>query len=49
MGYRAKQGILKRTISNGQKTFKELLNILKHQENINQNDSERQSYTCQNG
>ena len=35
MGYKAKQIILNGTISNCQQTFKELLNILNHQENIN--------------
>ncbi|KAL6056132.1 hypothetical protein STEG23_003070 [Scotinomys teguina] len=38
-----------RRISNGRKTFKELLNVLTHQKNANQNNSEIPSYTCQNG
>lgn len=32
-----------------EKRFKEMFNILKHQGNANQNHSEIQSYTCQNG
>ncbi|KAL6066321.1 hypothetical protein STEG23_033459 [Scotinomys teguina] len=48
-GYRAKQRTLNRRISNGQKTFKEVLNILSHQRNANQNNSKIPSYTCQNG
>ena len=48
MGYRTKQRILNRRISNGQKTFKELVNFLKHQENENQNNSEILDYTYQN-
>ncbi|KAL6083254.1 hypothetical protein STEG23_032570 [Scotinomys teguina] len=49
MGYRVKQRIYGRRISNGRKTFKEMLNILSHQRNDNQNNSEIPSYTCQNG
>ena len=37
------------TISNDPKTLKELLNILSHQGNAKQNDSEIPSYTCQKG
>ncbi|KAL6085047.1 hypothetical protein STEG23_014217 [Scotinomys teguina] len=48
MGYRAKQRIYGRRISNGRKTFKEMLNILTHQRNANQNNSKIPSYTCQN-
>ncbi|KAL6045659.1 hypothetical protein STEG23_015745, partial [Scotinomys teguina] len=40
MGYKAKQRIYGRRISNGQKTFKEVLNILTHQRNANENNSE---------
>ena len=39
MGYRSKQRIINRGISNGQKTLKELLNIFNHQGNPNQNNS----------
>ena len=49
MGQRFKQKILNRRLSNGQKTFQELLKILSHQRKVNQNDSEISSYTCQNG
>ncbi|KAL6076036.1 hypothetical protein STEG23_033551 [Scotinomys teguina] len=49
MGYRAKQRIYGRRILNGRKTFKEMLNILTHQRNANQNNSKIPSYTCQNG
>ncbi|KAL6069427.1 hypothetical protein STEG23_009780, partial [Scotinomys teguina] len=38
-----------RRISNGGKTFKEMLNILTHQRNANQNNSKIPFYTCQNG
>ena len=40
MGYRSKQRILNRRISNGQKTPKEMFNIFSHQGNINQTNSE---------
>ncbi|KAL6038710.1 hypothetical protein STEG23_033145 [Scotinomys teguina] len=49
MGYRAKQRIFGRRILNGRKTFKEMLNVLTHQRNANQNSSKIPSYTCQNG
>ena len=49
MGYRSKQRILNRRISNVQKTLKEMLNILSHHRNTNQNESEVSSYTIQNG
>jgi hypothetical protein len=39
MGYRTKYRIIKRVISNGSETFKEMLNVLSHQGNANQNDS----------
>jgi hypothetical protein len=38
MGYRAKQRILKRGISNGQE-LKEMFKVFSHQGNANQNDS----------
>ncbi|KAL6091912.1 hypothetical protein STEG23_030279 [Scotinomys teguina] len=41
--------IYSRRISNGQNSFKEMLNILTHQRNANQNISKIPSYTCQNG
>jgi hypothetical protein len=37
MGYRAKQRILKRGISNGQEAPKEMFKIFSHQGNVNQN------------
>jgi hypothetical protein len=49
MGYRAKQKILNRGISNGQEAFKEMFNILSHEGNTNQNNSEIPPYTSQNG
>ena len=49
MGYRAKQKILKREISNGQEALKEMFKVLSHQGNANQNDPEIPSYTHQNG
>ena len=49
MECRAKQKILKREISNGQEALKEMFNILSHQGNANQNNSEIPPYTYQNG
>ena len=49
MGYKSKQRILNRRISNNQETLMDMFKILSHQENVNQNDSKIQSYTCQNG
>ena len=49
MGYRPKQRILNRQISNGRKTPKKMFNIHRHQKNTNQNNSEISSYTRQNG
>jgi hypothetical protein len=40
MGYRTKQGILNRVITNGQEALKEVFNILSHRGNENQNDPE---------
>ena len=47
MGYRPKQKINNRRISNGQKTL-EMFNILNHRGNANPNDSEIPSYIFQN-
>lgn len=44
----SKQRILNRRNSHGRKTFKELLSIVNHQGNRNQNDTEMPSHTCQN-
>ena len=49
MGYRSEQKILKRGISNIWEEFKEMFNILGHQENENENDSEIPSQTFQSG
>jgi hypothetical protein len=49
MGYRSKQIILNRGISNVRETLKEMFNIFSHQKNANQNNPEISSYTCQNG
>jgi hypothetical protein len=49
MEYRVKQRILKRGNLDGQKTFKEIFNIVSHQGNENQKDAETPSYTNQNG
>ena len=40
MGYRTKQRILSKGIPNTQEAFKEMLNVLSHQGNENQNYSE---------
>ncbi|KAL6034835.1 hypothetical protein STEG23_015278 [Scotinomys teguina] len=47
MGYRTKQRIYTEEYRMG-KTLKEMLNILTHQRNANQNISKIPSYTCQN-
>ena len=47
MGFRSKQNSL-RSISNDQKTLKELFNTLSHHGNVNQNDSEIPSYISHN-
>ena len=49
MGYRAKQRILNRVISNDQEARKQKFNILRHQGNANQNDPEIPPHTIQNG
>jgi hypothetical protein len=46
MGYRSKQRILNRGVSNGQE---EMFKVLSHQENVNQNDSKIPPYINQNG
>jgi hypothetical protein len=46
MGYRAKQKILNKGISNGWEELKEIFNVLSHQENANQDD--REIPTCTN-
>ena len=48
MGYRSKQRILNKGISNGHETLKQMLNILSTQGNANKNDAKMLSYTCQN-
>lgn len=49
MGYRAKQVILNRRISNSQKALKEMFKVLSHQGKENQNNPESLPYTDQNG
>jgi hypothetical protein len=49
MEYRTKQRILNREILNDQEILKEILNILSHQGNANQNNTEISSFTNQNG
>jgi hypothetical protein len=49
MEARTKQRILNRGISDGQETLKEMLSILGHQGNVNQNNPEIPPYTHQNG
>ena len=49
MEYRPKQRTLNGEIYNGLKTLKEMFNILSHQRNSSQNNSENPSYTCMNG
>ena len=48
MGHRAKQRILNRGILDGLEALKEMLNILSHQGNTNQNDPEIPLLTSQN-
>lgn len=49
MRYRPKLRILKKENSNDQKALKEILNILSHEKNANQNYFDILFYTCQNG
>jgi hypothetical protein len=49
MGYRAKQRILNWGISNGWEALEEMLEVLNHQENANQNNWDIPSYTGQSG
>jgi len=49
MEYRAKQNILSWGLLNGQKAPKEMLNILSHKGNANQNNPEISPHTSQNG
>ena len=44
--FRPKQRPLNKWIWNGWKALKKMLNILNHQKNANQNDTEISSYTC---
>jgi hypothetical protein len=48
VGYRTKQRILNSGNSNGKEALKEMINILSHQGNANQNNSEVPSDTHQN-
>ena len=48
-GYRAKQKVLNQRISNGWEASKEVLDILSHQGNANQNNFEIPPHTSQNG
>ena len=47
MGYIAKQRLLSRRISSDPEALKEMLNILSHQGNANQNDPKIPSYLHQ--
>jgi hypothetical protein len=49
MGYRAKQSISNRGISNDQEALKEMFNNLSHQSNPNQSDPESLPSTNQRG
>jgi hypothetical protein len=49
MGYRAKQRILNRGISNDREVIKEMLKVPTHEQHANQKESESPSYTGQNG
>jgi hypothetical protein len=49
MGCRARQRIFNREVSNDQEALEEMFNILTHQGNASQNDSEIPFYTGQNG
>ena len=48
MGYRTENS-QQRNLSNGREALKEIFNVLSHQENASQNNSEILSYTYQNG
>jgi hypothetical protein len=49
MGYKAKQRIHNRGLSNGQEALKEMFKVLSDQGNANQNNTEIQPHTNQNG
>jgi hypothetical protein len=49
MGYRAKQRIHNRRISNDREALKERFSVLSHQGNANQNNPEIPPYPTQNG
>ena len=49
MENRVKQRIFNEGISNGQETLKEMLNILSHQGNANENEPEIPPYTNRSG
>ena len=49
MGYRTKQRIHNRGISNGWEALKEIFEVLSDQRNANQNEPEIQPYINQNG
>ena len=49
MGYRRKQKVLNRAISNGLESSKEVLDILSHQGNANQNNPKIPPHTSQIG
>jgi len=49
MGYRAKQRIVNFEILNGWEVPKEMFNILRHQQNANQNNTEIPPHNNQNG
>ena len=49
MGYKAKQRVYKRGISNSQEALKEMFEVLSDQGNAHQNNPEIPPYTNQNG
>jgi hypothetical protein len=49
MGYRTKQRNLNKGISNCQEALNEMFEVLSHQGNTNQNNSEVPSFAHQNG
>jgi hypothetical protein len=49
MGFRSKQRILNRGISNDLEAVEEMFNILSHQKNTNQNNPELPPHTSENG
>ena len=49
MGTGIEQAFFQRTLTDGQHTYENMLNVTNHQENANQSHNEQSSHTSQNG